>query len=139
MKIGEGEYKLILERLLRPEAEWKKEMLGEWPKEVNTLPKLVYILASNYQIAKNIYERLYPEGRKIDLRYVDSLERVMGLRDIEVLVSNERYPSDAFYERLDALKFHEYLGKIKLVYEMEPNGKFQEEKTKQKDSTTPQV
>lgn len=136
MKIGEGEYKLILERIMRPEAEWKKEMLGEWTEEVPP-PKLVYILASNYQIAKNIYRRLYPEGRNIDLRYVRGAEVIMGTRNIDVLVSDERYPDQRFYDLLSILRHHEQLGRIKLVYERELNGKLQKEETQQEDTTNP--
>lgn len=116
MKIGEGEYRLIIDRLTKGSPEWKKETMGEWSEEIQP-PKIIYILASNYQIAKNLYRNLFPDGRIVDFRYVRDHTTMMGTRGEEVIFSNERFPHPSFYERLYFLRYEEAMGKLKLTSE----------------------
>lgn len=77
-----------------------KDFLNEWIEEE---PIPVYILASNYQIAKSIFDRYFiltNLSKRIYFRYVDTTEKLYGLRNVFVVVSNERYPHNSFYERL---------------------------------------
>lgn len=97
---------------------WKRDFLNEWSNDEED-SRFVYILASNYQIALSIYRRLYPEKRTIDLRYIRDENTIRGTRGIEVIVSSEKYPHSSFYERLEMLKFHEHISRIRIVYEQD--------------------
>lgn len=63
----------------------------------------IYVLASNYRIAKSIFDHYFlitGLARRIDLRYIDHIEKIYGLRNVYIVVSNERYPSSSFWDRL---------------------------------------
>lgn len=92
------EYRNPLSKL-RSQEEFRKEYLGEWVIEYQP----IYVLASNYQIAKSIFDHYFlftGLARRIDLRYIDHIEKLYGLRNEYIVVSGERYPSDSFWERL---------------------------------------
>lgn len=81
--------------------------------------KLVYILASNYTIAHEIYRKFYPTGRIVDLRYVRGIETIMGVRGVKVIISDEKYPDSSFYDRMSMLLYQQKSGRVKLVYEQD--------------------
>lgn len=86
-------------------VEWRRLFLNEFFSDTEMLsgPIPVYILASTHQIAKSIFDRYFMYtnlSRRIDFRYVDTPEKLHGLRNIFVVVSDERYPYNSFYERL---------------------------------------
>lgn len=95
-----------LMKSIHPNAvEWRRLFLNEFFSDTESLsePQPVYILASNYQIAKSIFDRYFVYtnlSRRIDLRYVDTPEKLYGLRNIFVVFSDERYPNHSFFERL---------------------------------------
>lgn len=138
MKIGEGEYRLIIDRLTKGSSEWKKEIMGEWSEEIQT-PKIIYILASSYQMAKNLYYNLFPDGRVVNFRYVRDYTTMMGTRGEEVICSDEMYPSSSFYDRLHFLRHEEARGKLKLTSEGDfrkgLNDQLQTKEDVQKDRT----
>lgn len=104
-------------RLGRTPSAFEKEFLGEW--KVNPEDKMpVYILASNYQIAKSIFEHYFMgTHRRIDFRYIGDTYKLYGIRNVQIFISSERYPSMSFYEKLHWIKQQaEYRG-FELIYE----------------------
>ena len=90
-----------LRKSLLEEDEFRRAYLNAWVEPIEH--QFIYILASTYQIAKSIFDHYFVFSglsRKIDLRYIDHIERLYGLRNVYIVVSGERYPSDSFWERL---------------------------------------
>lgn len=90
--------------------------------KTNSEPQPVYILASNYRIAKEIFGRyfLYTNlSKSNDLRYIDSPERLYGLRNVFIVVSDERYPYDSFYERLHWIRNNAQYRNFEVVNEQD--------------------
>lgn len=86
-------------------VEWRRLFLNEFFSDTEMLsePIPVCILASTHRIAKSIFDRYFMYtnlSRRIDFRYVDTPEKLHGLRNVFVVVSDERYPSHSFFERL---------------------------------------
>lgn len=82
----------------------------------------IYILASNYQIAKSIFNHYFVFtglSRRIDLRYIDRIEKLYGIRNIYIVVSSERYPSNSFYERFDWITLHSSYRELEVVNEQD--------------------
>ena len=93
----------------------------------------IYILASNYQIAKSIFEHHFLRdglARRIDLRYIDRIEKLYGIRNIYIVVSSERYPSNSFYERLEWIRQHAEYRNFEVIYEQD----LENEQTREKIS-----
>ena len=94
--------------------------MGEWIEPIEYQP--IYILASSYQIAKSIFDRyfLHTElARRIDLRYIDRVENLYGLRGQYIVVSNERYPGDSFYVRLMWIRQQSGYRQFEVIYEQD--------------------
>ena len=85
----------------------------------------IYILASNYIIAKSIFRELVRlENRPCRLYYISDPDSLRGLRGITVVVSSERFPSPSFYDRFDFLIERAKLGYLGFMRE-ELYGQFQ--------------
>lgn len=110
---------LIREFRRSPEV-FRKEFLGEWIEPIEYQP--VYILASTYQIAKSIFGHYFLHtalARRIDFRYIDDLHKLYGLRNQYIVVSNERYPSDSFYERMEWIRLQANYRQFEVIYEQD--------------------
>lgn len=97
-----------------------KEYLNEWVEPIEYQP--IYILASNYQIAKSIFDHYFlftNLARRIDLRYIDHIEKIYGLRNVYIVVSGERFPSDSFYDRLAWIRASFYYRGLEVVNEQD--------------------
>lgn len=117
-QLGYLDIKKLRESLLC-EEKFKKEYLGKWVAEE---PQPIYILASNFSIAKSIFNHyfLYTDlSRSIDLRYIDTPEKLYGLRNIFIVVSDERYPFNSFYERLEWIHDHAQYRDFEVVNEQD--------------------
>lgn len=115
--ISREEFTKLLSKLCS--QEWFcKEYLNEWVIEYQP----IYVLASNYQIAKSIFDHYFlftGLARRIDLRYIDHIEKIYGLRNVYIVVSGERYPSDSFYERLAWIRTRFYYRGLEVVNEQD--------------------
>lgn len=105
-------------QILSPE-DYAREYMGEWTN-FSYPPQPIYVLASNYQIAKSVFDHyfLIPGiSRRIDLRYIDRVEKLYGVRNQYIVVSNEKYPHDSFYDRLGWIREQSGYRQFEVVYE----------------------
>lgn len=87
---------------------------------ITNLTPPIYVLASNYQIAKSIFVRFFGRTgkfRRIDFRFVDGNYKLYGVRDATIIVSNERYPSREFYEKLSWIMTQKEYRRFNIIYE----------------------
>lgn len=106
-----------LRNSLLGERDFRREYLNAW---IESQP--IYILASSYQLAKAIFNHYFlftNLARRIDLRYIDTIEKVYGLRNVYIVVSNELYPYNSFYERLRFLRDNAKYREFELVNEQD--------------------
>ena len=109
-----------LRKSLLGEDEFRRAYLNEWVKPIECQP--IYLLASNYPIANAIFNHYFlctGHSRRIDLRYIDNISRVYGLRNQYIVISEERYPNASFYERLYFLEAQAKYREFELVYEQD--------------------
>ena len=109
----------LLESLGRTLPGFEKKFLNEWAESE---PQPIYILASSYQIAKSIFDHYFRYtglSRIVDLRYIDRVERLYGLRNWYIVVSNERYPNDSFYDRIGWIRDNAQYRSFELIYEQD--------------------
>jgi len=110
----------LIRELRRSPEVYRKEFMGEWVEPIEYQP--IYVLASTYQIAKSIFDHYFlftGLARRIDLRYIDHIEKVYGLRNVYIVVSGERYPSESFYERLEWIRSRSPYSDFEVVNEQD--------------------
>lgn len=135
--LTQSEWEGMIRSLITPE-EFQREFLNEWYKDLNPMP--VYILASNYQIAKSIFKHYFVNtqlSRSTDLRYIDDVHKLYGLRNIFIVISDERYPSESFYDRLLWIRRQELFREFEVVYEQDlAKGQVREKVSRQRQKTS---
>lgn len=97
---------------------WKQ--LPLFDDTVSSAPVNIYILASNYQIAKSVFDHyfLYTGlSKSNNFRYINDPDSLRGIGDVYVVISDEKYPHSSFYDRLHFLIDFGKIYGIEIIYE----------------------